>query len=412
MQFIEADALTKKDKFFLAVYTLFAAFILVPFVSDIIPLNSQIVDISVFVMCVLLYPRAYGNRLVLWTFVYFMVLFLFVILGNDITIGIGKVAPSKKLLIELAWMLPSFCIVSILHYRDNLKMFYYVAVISVAIYLISFISVLPIIMQYDMRVLATYEDTNVSIHGIPSYTLMHAFAISLPAAFISYKVFAGKRKFVALALVVCNIILVVNTNITTSIVALLICIMFFFSYGGRHGFNFFRLLLFSICIFIIWNFGLVEAFLSYTSEWFEGTAVQPKIESFIAVYQGGDLAADKTGSISGRENLHAISIDSFFSNIIWGGGKAGGHSAILDRLGGMGLLCGIPFIMILISQIIIWKKNIHDQLALKYYYLGILIAFIFLYSKGLFGEQGWFMISIFVPVVIYVCSVKRFNIEN
>ncbi|MFR8835031.1 hypothetical protein [Bacteroides nordii] len=407
MQLLKTYIITGRDKFFLVVYSLFAAFILVPFVSDITPLNSQIVDLAVFVTCILLYPRAYGNRLMLWTFAYFMVLFLFVISGNDITIGIGKVAPSKKLLIELAWLLPSICVVSILRYKDNLKLYYYVAIISVSLYIISFLSVLPIIMEYDMRVIAIQEEAGVSIHGIPSYTLMHAFAISLPAAFMSCKAFIGKPRLVMLALAVCNIILVVNTNITTSIVALLICIIFFLSYGGTQGFNFFRLAILSICIFVIWNLGLVEIFLNYMSGWFEGTAVQPKIESFIAVYQSGDLAADETGSISGRETLHAISIDSFLSNIFLGGGQVGGHSAILDRLGGMGLFCGIPFIMIFISQIVIWKKKIYDHLALMYYYLGVLVACIFLYTKGLFGEQGWFMISIFVPVVIYVCSLKK-----
>lgn len=407
MKLLKAYTITSKERCFLIVYTLFAAFILVPFVSDVMPLNSQIVDLSVFVICILLYPRAYANRLMLWTILYFTVLFLFVVSGNDITVGIGRVMPSKKLLIELAWVLPSICIVSILSYRGNLKLYYYVAIISVSLYIISFLSVLPIIMKYDMRVIAIQEEAGVSIHGIPSYTLMHAFAISIPAAFMSYKSFIGKKRIIMLALAVCNIILVVNTNITTSIVALLLCVLFFFSYGRTHGFSIIRLTVLSVCLFLILNFGFIEIFMNYMSGVFEGTAVQPKIESFLAIYQTGDLAADETGSISGRENLHAISINSFFSNIFLGGEQVGGHSAILDRLGGMGLFCGIPFIMILISQVLIWKKNIHDHFALMYYYLGVFVACIFLYTKGLFGEQGWFMISIFVPVVIYVCSLKK-----
>ena len=402
MEYLNTDILTRKDKIFLTVYTFFAAFILFPLLSDYFPLDSQTVDIFVFLMCVILYPNAYKNKLMGWALCYFGILTLFFLFGADITIGIGKATVSKKLLIEIAWTLPSFSIVSILWYRNNLKVYNYVALISVAVYLISFVSVLPIVMHYDMRLLATQAELDIHVLGLPGYTLMHAFAMSLPVAFMGYISAEGKHKLVALVLLICNIILVLNTNVTTSLVAMLICIIFFLSYGKKSGINFFRLVILMVCVLIIYSFNVVEHFLEFLCGWFEGTAVQPKMESFLALYRGGE---DEIGAVTGRENLHAISMDSFLSNMIWGGDQVGGHSVILDRLGGMGLLAGIPFIMLLISQIIVWKKKFCNHLSRSYYYLGICIATVFLYTKGLFGEEGWFMISIFVPVVIYTCSM-------
>ena len=121
MEYLNTDILTRKDKIFLTVYTFFAAFILFPLLSDYFPLDSQTVDIFVFLMCVILYPNAYKNKLMGWALCYFGILTLFFLFGADITIGIGKATVSKKLLIEIAWTLPSFSIVSILWYRNNLK---------------------------------------------------------------------------------------------------------------------------------------------------------------------------------------------------------------------------------------------------------------------------------------------------
>ena len=72
----------------------------------------------------------------------------------------------EETIIEIAWTLPSFSIVSILWYRNNLKVYNYVALISVAVYLISFVSVLPIVMHYDMRLLATQAELDIHVLGL------------------------------------------------------------------------------------------------------------------------------------------------------------------------------------------------------------------------------------------------------
>ena len=133
---------------------------------------------------------------------------------------------------------------------------------------------------------------------------------------------------------------------------------------------------------------------------FDGTAVEPKIEGFKYIYLGGDIESSG-GHITGRMSYHDMSWLAFSENFLIGGSSpVGGHSQIIDRLGGMGIIPFIPFIMILVSMIKMNLRIIRDMEQRMYYFIGLAAAFVLLYQKGLFGQEGWLFTMILMPGLI------------
>src|SRR5690606_5660972 len=143
--------------------------------------------------------------------------------------------------------------------------------------------------------------------------------------------------------------------------------------------------------------------------YFEGTAVEPKIESFKYIYEYGDVA-NSGDHISGRMNYHDMSLRAFSENYLIGGtSPVGGHSSLLDRLGGMGLLVFIPFLMLLLSlykmQVTLFPKPAEKM----YYIMGWFAAGTVLYQKGLFGNEGWLFLTVLFPALIVSLSHNSSN---
>ena len=92
---------------------------------------------------------------------------------------------------------------------------------------------------------------------------------------------------------------------------------------------------------------------------------------------------------------------AFSENFLIGGtSPVGGHSQIIDRLGGMGNIPFIPFVMIIVSFIRMTLRIIRDKEQLIFYYLGLFSVFMLLYQKGLFGQEGWLFLTILMPGLI------------
>ena len=135
-------------------------------------------------------------------------------------------------------------------------------------------------------------------------------------------------------------------------------------------------------------------------DFFTGTAVLPKIEAFKNIYLNGDIE-NSGGSVTGRMNLHDMSWKAFGENFLTGGtSSVGGHSSLLDRLGGMGLFGFIPFVMIIVSQAKMTLRLLRNSEQRVYYYLGLGAALMILYQKGLFGQEGWLFLVVLLPGLI------------
>jgi hypothetical protein len=133
-------------------------------------------------------------------------------------------------------------------------------------------------------------------------------------------------------------------------------------------------------------------------DYFYGTQVQAKMEDFRTLYITKDLK--NTITIAGRTDLHVLSWDAFTENILTGSNPVGGHSSLIDRLGGLGLLGFIPFLMIIVSYARLIYRALIDIEQKTYFVLGLACTLMLLYQKGLFSQEGWLFLMVLMPGLI------------
>lgn len=376
-----------------------------PIIPDITGIPVWIVNLSVFVVFLVLYPRAYTNPVIYWFLAYATILAIYVLLGKPLTIGIGDVHDSKKIIIEYAFFLPSLSIFSILYYLNDFRIFKIISFFSLVFIVLSFSYLIPMILikntiLRDALYLAQYN--NIETFAIPNYSLMHAYIIALPAILYCLKTYKSWEKWVMmLAITVMSVFIIIHTYITTSIVVTFSVIVFALLFTEQNIVKSFLFIfpLFFI-IYILHLYGVFVQLFDSLIEYFNGTAVQHKIETFKYIYLNGYIL-DVGESITARMNYHAMSWKAFSENILIGGSSpVGNHSSLIDRLGGMGLLAFIPFIMIILSQIKMSLKVLKNTEQRIFYYLGVVSAFAILYQKGLFGQEGWLFMMVLLPGII------------
>lgn len=394
----------RKKKIFLVVSLLYILYTLVPIVPDITGLEVWIVNLFTFIALFLLYPRSYLNPVIFWFLLYATVLAFYVMFGKPLTIGIGTVHDSKKVIIEYAFLLPTLSIFSILYYLKDNRLIKIISYGGLLFIFISFVYIIPMILSQStiLRDAVNLDTTfERSIIGIPGYALMHAYIIVIPALLYGLKSLDGKYKYMLIVITAVFIYIILNTYITTSLVITFGVIAFHLLFDMENKTkSFFYVFLLFLFVFILHISGVFVHLFDLLIDFFKGTSVEPKIEGFKYIYLYGDIESSG-GHITGRMNLHDMSWKAFFENIFIGGTSAvGGHSMLIDRLGGMGLLAFIPFIMMIVVQIKLSLKTIINKEQRVYYYLGLLSSFTLLYQKGLFGQEGWLFMMVLMPSMI------------
>lgn len=393
-----------KKKIFLAVSLLYILYTVVPIIPDITGIEVWIVNLFTFIILFTMYPRAFANPVFYWFLAYAAILAIYILVGKPLTIGIGNVADSKKIIIEYAFMLPSLSIFNILLYLKDKRLYRIISVISLSFLILSFIYIIPFILSQntilrDAYHLELYE--NINMQGMPGYPLMHAYTLTIPAILYGIRILNNIQKWALVLIAVLFIFIILHTYVTTSIITTFSVIVFSLLYNTKNKLKSY-LLIFFVCIFVYFLHlsGVFVQMFDFLIHLFEGTAVQPKMEGFKYIYLNGDIE-NSGGDITGRISFHDMSWLAFKENIFIGGTTlVGGHSSLIDRLGGLGLLGFIPFLMIILSQIRRWLLLIKDKEQRLFYYLGLGVTFILLYEKGLFGQEGWLFLMVLLPGLI------------
>lgn len=391
----------QKKKIFLVVSLLYILYTVVPIIPDITGIEVWLVNLSTFIILFALYPRAFANPVMYWFLAYAAMLAIYVLVGKPLTIGIGTVQDSKKIIIEYAFILPSLSMFSILHYLKDAKIFKIISVTSILFLILSFGYLLPLILAQstvlrDSHHLQLYEHINTL--GMPDYTLMHAYIIAIPAFLYGIKVLDGMQKWVLISVLVLFVFIILHTYVTTSLISTFGTIIFALLYDNKNKPRSFLLIFLTGFLYYFLHIsGVIVNMFDFLIRFFEDTSVEPKIEGFKYIYMYGDIE-NAGGHITGRLNYHDMSWLAFSENFLIGGSSpVGGHSQLIDRLGGMGLVAFIPFIMMIISQIKITLRVITNSEQRLFYYLGLGAAFMFLYQKGLFGQEGWLFMVVLLP---------------
>ena len=153
-----------------------------------------------------------------------------------------------------------------------------------------------------------------------------------------------------------------------------------------------------LILILLFAFGVIDIILDQIAEFYMGTSTYGKMKS-IKYALNGQRTLNRT-------SFHMQSWYAFENNPIIGSMPVGGHSSVLDRLGGLGLLGFIPFTGMFISIIKVENRHYSNK-AINYYHLMVCATLVLLYEKGLFGAEGWLFFGVLCPA----CLTTFDNIE-
>ena len=400
---------TTREKIFLVTSILYIVYALFPLFSDITGIPVEIPSMLAVLVLLILYPRSFINHTTMWGVIYLFLLLVYFAFGKELTIGIGSISDGKKIIVEAAFILPSIAIFNILSYLKKTELYRAVAISSLVILAVSFVYILPVlIFDGDVLRVNNLGRLEVKINGLPSYPLMHAYTMVVAALLYGIKVTGGKIRMLFLAMTVLIAFVIFRTYVTTSLILLVFLLLAVLAYKeGSPLRTFFVSGIIAFLGFYFVSSGLMKSFITSVEPVFYDTAVEQKVEDLKVGLSVGDYEGE---SFSARENYHEISRQSFYENVFIGNVEndihsqiAGGHSAVLDRLAGFGLLGFIPFFMIFFAS----YKEIYRMLVTErskfYLLLGAAVSLTFLYMKGLFGYEGWLMTMVVMPSsIIYL----------
>lgn len=373
---------------------LYITYLIFPLFAGYFNFPTWLFPIVVSVIVFVLYPRLIvKNKTFYWFLLYCLITFVFMYFGRVLKLDIGTSHFMYQLIIEYAFFLPNILVTIVLLSIDDGLMYKRLSLITLSLLLVSFIVIIPQLNYTDLRSLAL-SDQNMA--GVMGYTLLHAYVIILPVVFLGLIGCKKAIRILFLLLFVLLLYIIFKSSITTTILISVAIIPFFSGYRNKRALYITAILVAAIGGLLYYEGGLV-AVLDWAEPYFEGTAVEQKI---IDIKEG--LLMDRMGgTVAGREDLHKISWNGFFSNILTGGNTFGGHSCLVDRLACMGLVGFIPYIMIYLTIINQWKQKIVKHKFRYFYYLCVAAAAIILYSKGLFGQEGNLFLMILLPMVVY-----------
>lgn len=409
-----------KKKVFLAISIFYIIYLFVPLLGNYTPINSTNASIitagSLFVM----YSNLIKNKIFAWYAAYLAILAFFVMIGHTITIGLGDMSESRKLLIEIGFTLPTIMIFLILKKYNELKLYRIIAFTALAANILSFLYCVPLIAINPniLRVYVSAGMEDLSKMGIPTYPALHSYVIFIPALIYSIRVSVGKKKLLYIGCFLLYLYIIYNASITTNLVITLIILIFSLLYKKNIQKAILTTSIFSFIILGLHFSGAIENIFDYAIKSTEGTYSNAKIQGFKDMYIGKSDDVVET-----RSDLHTISLMSFLQSPIWGRNAVrkgamdasdvssnnsviGHHSSLLDRFGGMGLLGGLPFVMIFWLIYKDWKKRMLRGDCQYYYMFGFIAAFILLYEKAVFGQEGWFTLCIYLPCLLWA-NVKQ-----
>ena len=391
--------MTIKRRIFLITALFYIVYLVFPLFADTFNIPVWLPSIAVVAIVVYLYPKAFANKTFYWFLAYAVVLGLYVVVGKPLTIGIGKVSDSKKIFIEFAYILPVISIFSVICYLDDIEVTRRLVKWSVIMLFASFVIAVPLMLRFNsLREALKQQDEILIVPGLPSYSLMHAYTLFLPMLCYGTKALHGRKKWLALIglLVLCFV--VYDTFVATSLIIMILMLVFTIFYSEKSNTFFFIIVgVLAIIAYILYKVGAFITLIDWMMPAFEGTPVEFKLNDLKSSMLQGQVTG---GSITGRQNLHAISWNSFFHNPIFGTSVVGGHSSLMDRFGGMGMVAGIPFLMIIISYIRQAAKYYQTRMAKTFYWVGIVVGMVFLYMKGNWGGEAWLVFMVLMPMGI------------
>lgn len=402
---------TRRERLFVVITLFYIAYSVFPAVAAITHIPVFVISLGVTVAVACLYPEnLFGSKFLKWFYAYAAILFVYCIVGHKFKInGLGYNALSRNLLIETAWILPNLLTCVVLFRKK--KLIKTIGIGAIILIFVSFVTILPTLVQSAgilRQNIRDSEDVDLFNPFLPSYTLMSSYSYFFPVICYGMLRFKGKLRFVFLVLAAILFYVIFKTEITTSMLVMFGVTVMSITYKDDKKSQSLTALFVAILIFFLYETGILLAFVDFMGEQYEGTAASPKFQDFHNMLVG----ESSDNNLSVREHCREISLNSFYSNPIFGAEENGGHSSILDRLGTMGLVGFIPWAA-MIFTLMKSSYNIYFNRSTKFFYLcGAVAVLIFLYMKGLFSGEGMLCLAVILPSSLYALEQIANRTQN
>jgi len=404
--------MNKKEKIFVGLTLFYIAYLMFPYVSALLPVAA--VSVAVSVLFYFLYPNSFRHDYFKWFLIYIGILLIYCLFGHKFHInGVGHgMNLYNKLLIETAWILPNIMICSIITKLDNPEVYRQIGLGAIGILILSLLAIFPTIWTQSgilRENLRLTEDGNRGILGLPSYTVMSCYSYFIPVACYGFKHSKKTLKWIFFGILSLFLYYVFKSEITTSLLATIFVLLFMIVYKeGGSSKNIVSFTVFATILWFLYETGGIITFLNFLINAYEGTVAQVKLIEFRGVL----LGEGESGNVELREQLRERSFASFALNPFVGSYDVGGHSSLIDRLGSMGLLGFIPFVMMIITNVRVWLHRMPNRGTKSFYICGILVMAVFLYNKGLFSGEGWMCFFVILPVCILGMHIHFTDVSN
>lgn len=392
-----------KQQIFAICASFYVAYIVWSFSKSIFPpIFGTIIPIFMLLVCIVLYPfYLVKNISFLWSIIYVLASLIVVCFHKLSGYGFAH-GGFDTLLIEFAWVLPSIAIGGILTKMDkhSIKTVFRTFIITFALSLIYIVpvamtntSAIRSICVADMFGQEVDHELLAYVPGFWGYTMFHIVALSLALFWgLAFYCTSFKARITYLCLFVGAMIVVVQSCISTTQFYMIIVVVMLLWHQWEKAHT-------VVTVFIIIGIALVatnlNAVLDFLMDYYQGTSVVPKLIDIKDLINGG---TGYHSTIDGRLNYQQDALDAFYRNIFIGDTySGGGHSIILNRLGSLGLIGFIPFILMIYYQFRQWYK-LMPKISRYYFLLSWAGAALLMYSKNCFNQEGYLFICIVIPI--------------
>lgn len=240
-------------------------------------------------------------------------------------------------------------------------------------------------------------------YGLSSFDIVHALPILIPSLILGFKsqsLALWERCFFLIMALLCVFQTYVSGSATPLFLAILVLIASFVLHVGRFRSNIAIFVVFTILCFVLLSPTVLSTILSSFSSILgaDSTELQARIADVDEAISTGN--AD-SGDMGLRIIQYQLSIDAFFNNIFFGSSDMplGGHSFVLDTLGGYGLVGFFALSSFVIALLKYIMKHISPSLV-SFYGLSIVAAVVMLASKNTGTWATWCFLFIISPVII------------
>lgn len=242
------------------------------------------------------------------------------------------------------------------------------------------------------------------------YGTIHGLPFIIPPIFLLIKSSTSWKKFLFISFLITILVISIVGDATTSLILVVLSISLSFIIKENDTRKQVGLKLISVLflVLLLYQLEILLHLLNIISYKLAHFSIFEKINEITSYLY---YNTNTFGDLEARENRYLISWNSFRGNIIFGTNSINGngnHSQFLDTFASLGIIGGLPFILIFIIYFIRIKKYLSH--SLNHYYISVFTVFAMFFLKNAFSFNIYLYAFIIMPALfIYFEIIKDSN---